>query len=362
VKWSIAGRYNAASDTVEPFELAHELAWPFSIEADARLATMEAKIITYSERVKEFLRHNLTRAQECNATTTTPEDISWVEEPIAEAQDALDEPFEPCLLMEDYKEENLVVTQHEKRWRVSGVFDLMGAHFGDSEADLSPLLAFLTLGVVQFPCTHQHRRKSRSLNNDIAHRSWQVLLLGGPSGVGKTSVSYRLAHHFGIGITEVDDFQVILERMTTPTEQPVLHYWRTHPEAVNQPAEEIVKRTIAVGQVMALALEAVIANHIESRAPLVLEGDFILPMRASSFSEGLLQSQVRTLFLYEESEEQFRHNFLLREPEHGLQEKRAQVSWLYGQWLKQEAERVGALTVPARPWNDLFERILTALK
>ncbi len=161
-------------------------------------------------------------------------------------------------------------------------------------------------------------------------------LLGGPSGVGKTSVSYRLAHHFGIGITEVDDFQVILERMTTPTEQPVLHYWRTHPEAENLPAEEIVRHTIAVGQVMAPALEAVIANHIESRAPLVLEGDFILPMLATSFSESSIQSQVRMLFLYEESEEQFRHNFLQREPEHGLQEKRAQVSWLYGQWLKRK--------------------------
>jgi 2-phosphoglycerate kinase len=123
-----------------------------------------------------------------------------------------------------------------------------------------------------------NRRAACLLNNAFPHRSWQVLLLGGPSGVGKTSVSYRLAHHLGIGITEVDDFQVILERMTTPMEQPVLHYWRTHPEAVNLPAEEIVKHTIAVGQVMAPALEAVIANHIESRAPVVLEGDFILPL------------------------------------------------------------------------------------
>ncbi len=148
---------------------------------------------------------------------------------------------------------------------------------------LSPFLAFLTRSVVQFPCIHQDRRKSRSLDNDIPHRSWQVLLLGGPSGVGKTSVSYQLAHHFRIGITEVDDFQVILERMTTPTEQPVLHYWHTHPEAGNQPAEEIVKHTIAVGQVMAPALEMVIADHIQSRAPLVLEGNYILPMLATSF-------------------------------------------------------------------------------
>jgi 2-phosphoglycerate kinase len=196
------------------------------------------------------------------------------------------------------------------------------------------------------------------MNNDIPHRSWQVLLLGGPSGVGKTSVSYRLAHHFSIGITEVDDFQVILERMTTPAQQPVLHFWRTHPEARHLPPEEIVKLTIEVGQVMARALEAVITNHLESQAPIVLEGDFIHPILATLFPP----SQVRTLFLYEESEEQFCHNMLRREPEHGLQEKRAQVSWLYGQWLKQEAERVGAIVLPARPWHDLFERILAVLE
>ena len=33
---------------------------------------------------------------------------------------------------------------------------------------------------------------------------WRVLLLGGAGGVGKTSVSYRVARHFGAGPTEVD--------------------------------------------------------------------------------------------------------------------------------------------------------------
>lgn len=27
-------------------------------------------------------------------------------------------------------------------------------------------------------------------------RPWDVLLIGGASGVGKTQISYRLAHHF----------------------------------------------------------------------------------------------------------------------------------------------------------------------
>ena len=110
-------------------------------------------------------------------------------------------------------------------------------------------------------------------------RPWQVLLLGGASGTGKTSISYRLAHYFAVGITEVDDFQVILERMTTPEQQPVLHYWHTHPEAAQLPAEGIMANGIEVGQVMLPALTAVIANHLESNAPSVLRSVFVREKR-----------------------------------------------------------------------------------
>jgi hygromycin-B 7''-O-kinase len=144
VTWPIVGRYNAATNTVEPFELAHELAWPFPVESDTRLASMASTIISYSERVKVCLRHLLARSQEHNAMTTTSEDLLWVEERITDAQDAFADVFEPCLLMEDYKEGNLVVMQHHERWQVSGVFDLMEAHFGDGEADLSrPIAEYL---------------------------------------------------------------------------------------------------------------------------------------------------------------------------------------------------------------------------
>jgi len=48
--------------------------------------------------------------------------------------------------MEDYKEDNLVLTQENYRWRVSGVFDFMQLHFGDGEADLSrPIAWYLAL-------------------------------------------------------------------------------------------------------------------------------------------------------------------------------------------------------------------------
>jgi 2-phosphoglycerate kinase len=195
-------------------------------------------------------------------------------------------------------------------------------------------------------------------------RSWQVLLLGGAAGTGKTSVSYRLARYFDIGITEVDDFQVILECMTTPEQQPVLHWWRTHPGAGELAAEEIVEHTIAVGRVMAPALTAVIANHLETQMSIVLEGDFILPALVTQpdFVGMVNDGNVRALFLYESDLAQIVANFLLREPEHGPQHKRAEVSWLYGQWLKAEAERYNIPALPARPWDTLFDRVLAAVR
>ena len=194
-------------------------------------------------------------------------------------------------------------------------------------------------------------------------RRWQILLLGGPSGSGKTAVSYRLAQYFQIGITGIDDFQVLLERMTTPEQQPVLHFWRTHPAPDQLSAAEIMEQGLAVGQVMAVGLETVIANHLESQTPVVLEGDFIHPSLAAqeSFAGLASDGRVRAIFLYEMDEQQLLTNFLQREPEGGPQGTRARVSWLYGQWLKQEAERYGLPVLPARPWDTLFERIIAVL-
>jgi 2-phosphoglycerate kinase len=162
---------------------------------------------------------------------------------------------------------------------------------------------------------------------------------------------------------EVDDFQVLLECMTTPAQQPVLHFWRTHPAPDQLSASEIMENGLAIGRVMTPGLEAVIANHLEAQTPVVLEGDFILPALAAqpSFAGQPNDGHVQAVFLYEADEHQLVQNFLQREPEHGPQAKRAQVSWLYGQWLKQEAKHYNLRALPARPWDTLFDRIVAAI-
>ena len=192
-------------------------------------------------------------------------------------------------------------------------------------------------------------------------RDWQVLLIGGASGVGKTSVSYRLGQRFGVGLTEIDDFQIVLERLTTPEQQPVLHFFRTHPDEWRRMSEEErLAFAISYAGVMAEALELVIANHLESGTPIVLEGDFILPALAAreTYDGAPAAGRVRAVFLYEE-EGQIARNYLAREGRE--QGGRARASWRYSEWLRQEAARLGVPAVHARPWDTVLERVIAII-
>ena len=194
------------------------------------------------------------------------------------------------------------------------------------------------------------------------NRSWDILLIGGASGVGKTHVSYPLARHFGVGITEIDDFQVVLERMTTPEQYPVVHQFRTDPDAFFALDDAgKLETAIAYSVVMARALEAVIANHLDGGPPIALEGDFLLPslIAQESFQGIPAAGRVRG-FIITEDEEQIARNYLAREGE--PQPDRARWSWNHGEWLCREAERLGVPTLAARPWDTVVERAVALLE
>ena len=188
-------------------------------------------------------------------------------------------------------------------------------------------------------------------------RPWDVLLIGGPSGAGKTSVSYPLARRFGVALTEVDDLHLTAMALTTPEQQPVLHYWFTHPEAVELPPEKILELLIDVCRVLQPAVKAVIANHLETGMPVVLEGDYILP---EILAGDPWQGRVRGVVVYEPDAGAIVRNLAAREPDAGEQTKRAHVSRLHGEWLRAECARNGVPAVPARPWDSAVERVIAA--
>ncbi|WP_409240302.1 hypothetical protein [Streptomyces sp. PA5.6] len=183
---------------------------------------------------------------------------------------------------------------------------------------------------------------------------WRVLVVGGASGMGKTGVGRALARRYDVPVVEVDDIVEALLAVTLPEHLPDVHFWRTHPEAAHQAPESVVERQIAIAEALEPAIEAVVANHVGTDTPVILEGDYILPRPATP------DGPVRAVFLHEDDEEQVTANYLRREPEAGPQRHRARVSVLYGRWLAAQARAAGVPVVGPRPWEDLADRVAKA--
>lgn len=181
-----------------------------------------------------------------------------------------------------------------------------------------------------------------------------MILLLGAAGVGKSSVSYPLAVRLGWPVVEVDDIVEALQAMTTPEQLPDLHYWATHPEAAQLPVDGIVRLQIRTARALRPAVRAVIDNHLQTNTPVLIEGDYLLPVVDTP--------GVRAVMLHEPDAAQIAANFLVREPGAGQQQKRAEVGREYGEWLAREAAAVGVPVVPARPWATSLERVLAALR
>jgi 2-phosphoglycerate kinase len=189
---------------------------------------------------------------------------------------------------------------------------------------------------------------------------WDVLLLGGPSGVGKSMIAFELSRRFDATLTAVDDLYVAVQRMTSPSEHPELHRWETEPEVIVALDDDgMLAHALANAEEITLALEPVVAEHLGSSPPIVLEGDFLVPSLATKdrYDDVENAGRVRGLFLLDD-EDQLARNFADREGEPQL--RRARASARYGEWLAAECERLGVPTVAARPWETVLERAIAA--
>jgi len=198
----------------------------------------------------------------------------------------------------------------------------------------------------------------------LGTRDTKIWLIGGPSGAGKSRLAYPLARSMGVPLVEIDDIVEALLVMTTPKQQPAIHFWRTHPEAAEWSPERILEQHLSVAAALAPAVEAAIANHLETDTPVVIEGDYVLPEMATRerFQDQPANGRVRALFVVEDDEDQLIRNFGGREPGEAAQSKRAEVSRLLGEWLRREGDRLGVPVMDARPWATASERARSFLR
>jgi 2-phosphoglycerate kinase len=184
-------------------------------------------------------------------------------------------------------------------------------------------------------------------------RRLSLILIGGPSGVGKSRLAHALARRIGSTVAQIDDVQTALEALV-PADRlpeyflPAQAYLHTDsPEKINDAIEQIA-------HFFAPAVHAAISNRIESGTSTVFEGDFISPdVAAEASARG-----VRALFLLG-SETEIRSNYLERDGDD--QVGRARVSAVRSRRLADRCGELGLPAVPARPFGSLASRAHGAL-
>ena len=202
--------------------------------------------------------------------------------------------------------------------------------------------------------------------------SWSVLLIGGASGTGKSTVARQIGRDLGMPWYQVDDLRLALQWMeaSLPAETEALQYFahiEEKPHIWKQPPEALCGMLIAVGHMLRPAIAAIIDNHISQNNPIVIEGDGILPSLLDHRHVGLHveTGKVSRIVLAEPDQATLLANMRERNRGQGYMTDadvttEARAKWLFAEWLAQEAARRNVPVVESRPWEALVRRVLDA--
>ena len=112
-----------------------------------------------------------------------------------------------------------------------------------------------------------------------------VILLGGATGVGKTSLALEVAHRLGIGrVISTDAIRQVMRLMLSPELVPAIHSssydaWQVAGFEPTPGADPVVEAFAAQASVVSVGIKAMLDRAIDENASLVLDGVSLLPGR-----------------------------------------------------------------------------------
>lgn len=205
---------------------------------------------------------------------------------------------------------------------------------------------------------------------------WQVLLIGGSSGTGKTTLAKQIAQTERGSHLLVDDIRMAIQAVTTTTQLPDLHYFLQFDSLDNLSAEDFIEGFARIGGALTPALEAIVSHHlaVPEAGRIIIEGDGILPSSVSAMKlTGIdgqeapkLKDKLRVVFLVEDDENALLDNFVKRDRGFNqavgeTQRRYVNSIWHYGQWIKASASQYNWQVLNIRPFETLQQRILDTI-
>jgi 2-phosphoglycerate kinase len=199
----------------------------------------------------------------------------------------------------------------------------------------------------------------------MTRRDWQILLIGGGTGTGKTRLSEELARHFDVRVVEGDILRWAVEAAVAEGVDPDLHVFRDT-SMWELPWQDILERSMRLAVRMCRINEAVLARQHYVKGPLILEAFWITPefARQGVYDGVEMAAEVRSLFLYEPDVEVLRERIYGRDGERGLpsdQPSRLAMFYEHNLLMKQRAEALSLPILESWPFETLLDRALAAL-
>jgi len=191
-----------------------------------------------------------------------------------------------------------------------------------------------------------------------------VVMIGGPSATGKSTLAESLARRFGMAWIDLDvlyvAFREVVPREIAP---PGLHaeeegFWA-------RPVGELVGHFVNLQEYMSPALERVVSTQVAKGKSLVIEGAWVLPGFAARREFNGFKADVRSIFLFEpdplETERRRRERTYHRMFAEDVRRNITAMRYEHGLAMKRRAEAVGLPVLEARPFETLEARALAAL-
>ena len=189
---------------------------------------------------------------------------------------------------------------------------------------------------------------------------WRVLLLGGTTATGKSTSGALVAQRVGIACISADSVWKVLMAATTPETHPGFHYFEPAPEVMAKGAEHLMQLHVAAAQAMTPAIDAFLDWELHERNRFVFQGAWITPELAA---RRCASGNTVAVFIDEPDEQEILNSMLQRSGRTEPLPRQLSISamaCLYGNWLRQEAQRHGVALVNARPRETLVDRIIEA--
>jgi len=212
--------------------------------------------------------------------------------------------------------------------------------------------------------------KDAPLINRSSYQPWQVLVLFGASGTGKSTAARQVARASGATWMQVDDLRLALQysRVTLPEGTDRLYFFETTPDIWTRPVDDLLQAFVDVATVMAPAVRVVIDSHLATGVPMVIEGDGVLPSLVEDpvLRPWIAAGSLRFCCVAAESRAELIENMVRRRRGDHLEDRKrvtlqANANLAFNDWLVESSRAPRIPVVASRPFDTLADRIEQAI-